>query len=164
MLSNLYRYTRKYCQYCHLNSIIACLNLCLYSRCRPMESDTVESEKLQETNEEVSQWESRFFCFVFGMDLFKCLKQQFVLSPFHTHLLPSTVSPNVECVSHCCVLLLVLQAPKAFSARKISLSSKSTLQPVCMLKTPSAFKVYGLLALSVFSGLNLVCCCCCFPR
>lgn len=122
----------------------------------------VESEKLQETNEEVSQWESRFFvCFWNGfIEMFETVVC--VVTVSHS-LLPSTVSPTVQCFSHCCVLLLVLQAPKAFSARKISLSSKSTQQLVCMLKTPSAFKAYGLMPLSVFSGLNLVCCCC-FPR
>lgn len=58
----------------------------------------------------------------------------------------------------CCAL--VFQAPKAFSARKISLSSKSTLQPACMLKTLAALKLCGIMAPSVLGGLNLVGCCC----
>lgn len=44
----------------------------------------------------------------------------------------------------------MFQAPKAFSARKISLSSKWTPPPASMLKISPAFKVHGLVALSVF--------------
>lgn len=59
----------------------------------------LESEKLQETNEEVSQWESRGFLFVFFLfflkwDLFKDFEQQFYChhSLTITVTVPSTIS------------------------------------------------------------------------
>lgn len=99
-----------------------------------MESDTVEveSEKLQETNEEVSQWESRVrFVFSCNWTYLKILPSS--LCRHFQSLCPSTISP--KCSSHAvffsllpcvlgCFCLLVFQAPKAFLARKISLSSK----------------------------------------
>lgn len=81
-LNNLDESFEKYCLNIYL--LFFQLNYCIlkivYFRCRPMESDTAETEKLQETNEDVSFF-SRFFSFV-PSDGLNGLEQQFVASQF----------------------------------------------------------------------------------